>query len=204
MNMPCHLLALPIEIRTEIYRHLFTASVLSTDSGHHCGARLCTCSFPWQITQTCQQLRNEATPYLLSATTLEISNTIGTTALLPPNYLAKIPHMVILNTGVSEKKPLDLQALNSLKVLELRNITVWCKYYDEDDLLSPDGDEAMIQLALFNLYRINPQLIQSCFFAEAFRLFKPLLCCHYVVSSPTDQTIVRHTPSLSPCFPQGL
>lgn len=195
--MPCHLLALPIEVRAEIYRHLFTGSLLSTDIGHHIGhhsgARLCTCSFPWQITKTCQQLKHEATHYLLSATTLEISSTIEETFQLAPIYLAKIPRLVILNTGVYYKKPLDLKALSSLKVLELRNITVWCKYYDEADLLSPNGDERMIQLALFNLYRINTQLMQSCFFAEANRTFKILLCCHYVVSSRTHETIVRYS-----------
>jgi len=188
---PCHLLNLPSEIRIEIYRNLFDAAELSLDGGHpesiHCGSSICSCSFPWRILGTCQQLRNEATPYLLSATTLQICSTAKNIQRLPPTYVEAIPRAVILNVEAVSKKQLQLDHFPSLKTLELRNITVWCKYHEESYLESPAGDECMIGLAMFNLNRISPHLTRLC--TNMQRSFKILLCCQYVASSTTDETL---------------
>lgn len=198
----CHLLNLPLEIRIEIYRNLFDAAQLSIDGGRsnsvRCKSSICSCAFPFHILNTCRQLRGEAMPYLLSATTLQVSSTLEKAARLPSSYISAIPRAVILNAEAFSKNPWRLDDFHSLKTLELRNITIWCKYHDEAYLESAAGDECMIGLALFNLNRINAQLTHLC--ADMQRWFKILICCQYVVSSATDETIVCFQTPFAVCW----
>lgn len=186
------LLDLPAEIRIEIYRHLFDAAQLSlegVDPGtRHCGSPICSCAFPYHILNTCQQLRNEATTYLLAATTLQVSGSLENLNQLPSKYISAITRAVVLNTESFSKAPLQLDSLLTLKTLELRNITVWCKYHDEFYLQTPEGDECMLALALFNLGRISSRF--TTLYADTTRPYNILLCCQFVVSSMTDETIV--------------
>lgn len=199
----CHLLALPAEVRVEIYRHLFNAAQISAEQLYPlCAAELCSCDFPWQLTNTCRRLRHEATPYLLSTTILQICGTIQKVSRLSSSLTSTIQHVVILNTKIFCKQPFSLDIFASLKVLELHNITVWCKYHDETYLQSADADDCMIQLALFNLNRISPQLKRMCSALEM--SFKILLWCQYVVASSTQESIVcmrvRPEVQLLTCF----
>lgn len=195
------LLDLPTEIRIEIYRHLFAAAQLSLEGGHpdswHCGSSICLCAFPYHLVNTCRQLRHEAAPYLLGATTLQVKHSLENVDRLPPRYVSEITRAVMLNVGSFSKSPMQLGSFLALKTVELRNITVWCKYHDEAYLESHEGDDCMIGLALFNLGRISPHFTQLC--ADTTRSFKILLCCQYVVSSMTDETIVRNPSLLSLC-----
>lgn len=189
---PTGLLDLPTEIRIKIYEHLFHGALLSLEGGspesRHCGSPICSCVFPYHILNTCQQLRHEATPYLLAATTLQVGNSVKNMDRIPPRYASAITSAVMLNVGSFSKTPMLFTSFVALKTLELRNITVWCKYHDEAYLESEEGDDCMIALALFNLGRINRYFTELC--ADETRLFKVLLCCQYVVSSLTDETIV--------------
>jgi hypothetical protein len=164
---------------------------LTGSSRSHCHSSICTCAFPYQILNTCQQLRHEATPLLLAATTLNIFDTAQMAATrLPKSYVSAIQRAAIINPETFAKAPLKVDALrlSSLKTLELRNITVWCKYHDATYLESEQADECMIGLALFNLNRISPQLTKLCNDTE--RSFKVILCCQYVASSLRDETVV--------------
>lgn len=196
MNSACPLLALPMEIRIQIYQFLFASALISIDPPHlycpHiplCGFTICSCSFPWQIVNTCRQLRYEALPYLLAATTLEVSTTLDRAIVLPRIYLRGVSRAVVLNAKAFFSRPLQFELFHSLRVLELRNITVWCKYHDKEYLESEAGSESMFGLAMFNLHRTNSDwtLLRN----QPKRPFNIHLCCQYVVSSLTDETIVR-------------
>ncbi|KIV93649.1 hypothetical protein PV10_04845 [Exophiala mesophila] len=107
---------------------------------------------------------------------------------IPRALLSTIPRVVISNAPRSwSKSPLQLDMFDSLKILELRNITIWCQYHDDEYLKSLEGDECMMGLALFNLNRISPQLTQLC--ADGQRKFHILLSCQFVASSMTGETI---------------
>lgn len=187
----CGFLHLPYEIRTEVYSYLFEAAQLSIEAVHatspHCGYTICSCAFPWHISHTCRQLRAEALPYLLAATTLEVSSSLVKATIIPPPYLSAIPRAVVLDAKAFSSQPFKLDSFNSLKTLELRNITIWCKYHDEAYFESKEGDESMFGLAMFNLNRISNLLTALC--DEVERDFKILLCCQYVVNSLTHETI---------------
>jgi hypothetical protein len=189
----CRILALPAEVRIEIYRHLFEAAEISIDGSNakclQCAVSICSCAFPWRVINACQQLRGEALPYLMSATTLQISGTLEGAARLPTKYVSTIPRAVILDPSTFSKSTTHLEQFHNLRILELRNITIWCKYHDEAYLESPAADECMIGLALFNLNRISAQLTRLC--TNKARAFEILLCCQYVASSLSDKTIVR-------------
>lgn len=191
-QIPCPLLAVPGEVRMEVYRHLFEGAQLSVESIHPigppCGFRICSCAFQWHILHTCKKLRDEALPYLLSATSLEVSNTMVKAVKIPASYLSVIPRAVILDAKAFTTMPLHLDLFASLKLLELRNITIWCKYHDEAYLESAEGDESMYGLAMFNLGRISSLLVDLCMSPR--RPFEIKLCCQYVVSSLTHETIV--------------
>jgi hypothetical protein len=186
------LLELPMEIRVEIYQHLFKSARLSIEPVHpsvsHCRYSVCSCRFPWHIINTCHQFRQEALGYLLAATTLQIANVPTKAKLLPPAFLSAIPRAVIMSVESYSKSPLDLRSFGSLRKLELRNIAVWCQYHDEEYLCSEDGDEVMFNLAMFNLKRNSVHLHQLC--NDQDRLFNILLHCRYVVSSVKHKTLV--------------
>ncbi|KAJ9613035.1 hypothetical protein H2200_002976 [Cladophialophora chaetospira] len=105
-----------------------------------------------------------------------------------PALLSAIPRVVVEDTvRYWNQQALDLNPFHGLKTLELRNIIIWCKYHDEAYLQSTEGDDCMLQLALFNLNRIHPDLKRIC--AASDRSFEILLWCQYVVSSSTHETI---------------
>ena len=189
---PCPFLALPGEVRLEIYRHLFEGAQLSVESAHPagqpCGFTICSCAFPWHILHTCKKLRHEALPYLLSATTLEITNTMVNATKIPSSYLSVIPRAVVLDAKAFTNRPFQLDLFNSLRLLELRNITIWCKYHDEAYFGTPEGEECMYGLAMYNLSRLSNLLVELC--TGLGRSFGIRLCCQYVVSSLTHETIV--------------
>ena len=185
-------LDLPGEVRVEIYRHLFCSAELSIEpafpSVSHCGVSICPCRFPYAITNTCQTVRRESLSYLLESTTLQLSSSSHKTDLLPDAYLSGITRAVVLNVGQYLKRPLDFARFPALRTLELRNIAVWCRYHDEDDLCGEDADEIMINLAMFNIRRHSASLASLC--ASAERPFNILLYCRFVVSSARSQTLV--------------
>lgn len=190
-QVSCPLLAVPGEIRLEVYRYLFDGAQLSIESAHPtgspCGFTICSCAFPWHILRTCKKLRSEALPYLLAATTLEVASTMVKAANIPSSYLSAIPRAVVLDAKAFTNTPFQLDVFTSLKLLELRNITIWCKYHDEAYLESEEGDESMYGLAMFNLSRISNLLVELCTGLD--RPFGIRLCCQYVVSSLTHETI---------------
>ena len=124
----------------------------------------------------------------MEATTLQVASAPAKANLLPATYLTLIPRAIILNVESYFKKPLDLAKLSSLRTLELRNIAVWCQYHSEDDLMSDDGAEVMLNLAKFNLKRISVPLHTLC--ASKERKFNVLLHCRYVVTSASQETLV--------------
>lgn len=190
----CRLLQLPMEIRAAIYDQLFRSAHLSIEPGYpsvpHCRYSICSCWFPWQIVNTCQQLRQEALEYLLAATTLQIVSLPTKTQLLPPVLLSGIPRAMILSVEAYSKRPLDLSILPSLRILEIHNIAVWCQYHDEEYFSGEAGDETMFDLAMFNLKRNSVHLHQLCIKED--RHHKILLYCRYVVSSVKQETLVSH------------
>ena len=196
----CPLLAVPIEVRLGVYQYLFDGALLCTNSGRSsgssCGHTVCSCAFPWQILGTCKQLRSEGLPYLLAATTLEFSSTMVNMAKIPSSYLSIIPKAIVLDAKAFSKLPLQLELLKELKVLELRNITIWCKYHDETYLDSEDGNESMYELAMFNLGRTSTSLVELCM--RPGRTFSMRLCCQYVVSSLQNATIVSYLTLVKP------
>jgi hypothetical protein len=130
-STPFGFLDLPTEIRIEVYQHLFEAARLSIEAAHvtsqHCGFNICSCAFPWHIINTCRRLRQEALPYLLAATTLTVSSTLTRANLIPAAYLSAIPRAVVLDAKAFSAEPFQLERFVSLRTLELRNITIWCK-----------------------------------------------------------------------------
>jgi hypothetical protein len=186
-------LDLPTEVRLEIYRHLFDSSKLSCQTPHAtypaCGYKICTCLFPHEITKASRQLRSETLRMLLSATTLQVAGSFASMLTMPDSYLEFVNAAVVLDAKLFSLRPFQLEHLSSLKVLELRNITVWCKFYDEVFLESPAADDAMYGMALFNLQRTGRSLLQLC---EGVRPFAVRLCCQFVVNSLSDETIVSH------------
>jgi hypothetical protein len=190
-QVSCPLLALPGEVRLEVYRYLFEGAQLAVESTHPagspCGFTICSCFFPWHILQTCKKLRSEALPYLLASTSLEVSSTMVKATKIPSAYLSIIPKAVVLDAKAFSNMPLQLHLFSSLRSLELRNITIWCKYHDEAYLQSEEGDESMFGLAMFNLSRISNSLAELCLVTRQFSI---RLHCQFVVSSFTQQTIV--------------
>ncbi len=188
----CHLLELPLEIRVEIYQHLFKSARLSIEPVYpaipHCRFSICSCWFPWHIVNTCHLLRQEALQYLLAATTLQIASLPNKAALLPAMFTSAIPRAVVMNVESYSKSPLDLGSFRLLRTLELHNIAVWCQYHDEEYLCGDGGDEVMYDLAMFNLKRNSLHLHQLCSTRD--RAFNILLYCRYVVSSVKHETLV--------------
>lgn len=186
-------LDLPTEIRLEVYHYLFDSSKLSCQTPHAtypaCGYKVCTCLFPHQITKTSRQLRRETLPMLLGATTLQVAGSFGNMLTMPPTHLEGVTSAVVLDAKLFSLRPFQLEYLPNLRSLELRNITVWCKFYDEVFLESPSADEVMYNMALFNLQRTGRSLKELC---EGVRTFAVRLCCQFVVNSLSDETIVSN------------
>jgi len=190
-KVPFGFLDLPTEIRYEVYSQLFADAKLAYDAPHatlpSCGDSVCSCLFPRQIVDTCRQLRQESLPILMAATTVEVAGSFDKVVTMPPCYLGAINRAVVLDAKLFSQRPFQLERLPALRVLELRNITIWCKFYDEVFLESPQADEAMIGMAYFNLNRIGKSLVALCHVERAFKL---LLCCQFVVNSLSDETVV--------------
>lgn len=184
-------LDLPTEIRLEIYQYLFDSSKLSCQTPHvtypACGFKVCTCLFPDQITKASRQLRDETLPILLGATTLQVAGSFDNMLTMPPSHLESVTSAVVLDAKLFSLRPFQLEFLPNLKLLELRNITVWCKFYDEIFLESSMADAVMYDMALFNLQRTGKSLRELC---EGARPFTVHLCCQFVVNSLSDETIV--------------
>lgn len=184
-------LDLPVEIRLEVYLHLFEAAKLACDTPHaswpSCGFSICSCLFPRQITSTCRQLREESLPILMAVTTVEVAGSFDKVVAMPKIYLGAINRAVVLDAKLFSLRPFQLERLPALRILELRNITIWCKFYDEVFLESPQADDAMISMAYFNLARIGKSLQELCISSRPFRLH---ICCQFVVNSLSDETVV--------------
>jgi hypothetical protein len=176
---------LPAEVRVQIYQHLFDGAELSVEPAFpavsHCNRSFCVCRFPHALLSTCRLLRLEATSYLLKSTTLHLSSTSHKVRLLPPSFIAGISRAVIMNIGHYLREPLDFTKFQALRVLELRNIAVWCRYHEDDDFEGEAGHELMMNLATFNIKRNSASLAALCACVE--RPFKIILCCRFVISS---------------------
>lgn len=187
-------LDLPLEVRLEVYSHLFEAAKLSCDTPHTtwptCGYSICSCLFPRHIVSTCRQLREETLPFLMASTVVEVAGSFEKITRMPDHYLEAVNRAVVLDAKLFSTRPFQLEKLPALKILELRNITVWCKFYDEYFLNSPQADAAMYDMALFNLKRTGFSLIELCMTPRTFKIH---LCCQFVINSLSDETIVSTT-----------
>ena len=83
---------------------------------------------------------------------------------MPQNYLESINKAVVLDAKLFSRQPFELGRMPALQVLEIRNIDVWCKFYDEVYLESEAADEAMHDMALFNVKRLGATLLELCRF----------------------------------------
>ena len=215
------LLDLPFEIRVSIYQELFRAPLLALDLPYHktsagCRSPICTCDYPWQITTCCRQTRTESLPLLHSTATLTLQTSFDRARLIPRAHLSAIPRVVVLDAKafsdlttpsslICSPPPIDFsrllpRSLSSLRLLELRNLTIWCQWNHETYLESEEANDSMFNLAMFNLQRNSPRLMSLCKIPYAdncenegsgFRNFRILLCCQYVGSSLRHETVVR-------------
>ena len=177
---------LPYEIRSLIWSYLFNRSKISFDEEPRLLKRANICNFPDAVTRTSRRLRAETLPLLLSATTLEVATSFDQTKVLPDYYLAAFSQAIVLNAKRFRQSQF-LETLPNLRVLELRAIEVWCKFYDEVFLESPQADESMVRLACFNVQRMRKDLGEIIL---NHRRFAVRLCCQFVVNSLDDETIV--------------
>jgi hypothetical protein len=191
-------LDLPAELRIQIYQHLFEAAqiivncsrasmpplVVPSLKGATCGG-----GFQRHLLSTCRTIRNEATAYLLAATTLQISHPLDEAVPIPPYYLANIPRLIVADPKAFSREPFRADRLQGLQVMELHNIIIWCKFHSESFFLESEvGSPTMFGLALYNLNRISPAL--TSLIGRKGRSFKIRLVCQFVVSSATHDTIV--------------
>jgi hypothetical protein len=85
-------------------------------------------------------------------------------------------------------------ATPGLQVLELRNITVWCKYHAESFFLDDElSSSIMHDLALYSINRISPSLTKLV--EDKQRAYRVRLFCQFVVSSASYDTIVVSYPN---------
>lgn len=128
-------LDLPVEVRLTIYGYLFDTSKLSCGIPHTswpaCNFSICSCLFPYHIVRTCRQLRDEAFSMLMAATTVEVAGGFDKIFNMPKPYTVAVTRAVVLDAKQFAMRPFQFQRLPNLKVLEIRNLTVWCKFYDE-------------------------------------------------------------------------
>ncbi|KAK5085293.1 hypothetical protein LTR05_004574 [Lithohypha guttulata] len=105
---------------------------------------------------------------------------------MPEFYVGSISKAIVLDAKQFSLRPFQLEKLPALRILELRNITVWCMFYDEVFLQSPQADEAMYDMTMFNVKRMSATLHELC---RSSRSFKIHLCAQFVMSSLSDETI---------------
>ena len=199
-------LDLPAEIRIEIYQHLFEAAQITVPALHLLTTSLvplvvCSGGFQKRFLETCWTIRNEALQYLLAATNLHISQPMDQAIPIPPYYLENIPRLVVSDAKSFSSQEFKSDRLPGLQVLELRNITIWCKYHSESFFLEDEhGSPTMFGLAQYNLNRISPSLTRLV--RQKSRAFKIRLFCQFVVSSASHDTIVRlsYSPTNVPPF----
>ena len=214
------LLELPFEVRISIYQELFKAPLLGLDLPYHkssssCRSPICTCDYPWQITTCCRQTRTESLHLLHTTATLTLQTSFDRARLIPRVHLSAIPHVIVLDAKafsdlttpsslICSPPPIDFtrllsRSLLSLRLLELRNLTIWCQWNNETYLESEEANDSMFNLAMFNLQRNSPRLLSLCKIPYAekcekegsgFRDFRILLCCQYVGSSLRHETVV--------------
>jgi hypothetical protein len=190
---PLGFLDLPTEIRIEIYRHLFTAAEIIVPATPPLPPVVCSGGFQRHVLNTCWTIRNEALSYLMAATTLQICQPLDETVPIPPCYLENIPRLVVSDAKAFSRRPFKPERLPALQVLELRNITIWCKYHPESFFLEGElGSSTMYGLALYNINRISPVLTKMIHEKE--RTYRIRLLCQFVVSSASHDTIVRFSP----------
>lgn len=188
-------LDLPAEIRIEIYRYLFEAAQIVVPASQLVTSiaplGVCSGGFQRRLLDTCWTIRNEALSYLLAATTLHISQPLDQAVPIPPHYLENIPRLVVSDAKAFSSQEFKGDRLPALQVLELHNITIWCKYHSESFFLEDEfGSPTMFGLAQYNLNRISPSLTRLIGGKQ--RTFKVRLFCQFVVSSASHETIVCH------------
>jgi hypothetical protein len=191
---PLGFLDLPAEIRIEIYQHLFRAAQIIVPATQLLAPQIqslvCSSGFQRHVLNTCWTIRNEALSYLMAATTLQICQPLDEAVPIPPYYLDNIPRLVVSDAKAFSRQPFKPDRLPGLQVLELRNITIWCKYHSESFFLEGElGSSTMYDLALYNINRISPTLTKMIH--EKQRAYKVRLFCQFVVSSASHDTIVR-------------
>ena len=191
---PLGFLDLPAEIRIEIYQHLFRAAQIMVPASQllapTTSSIICSGGFQRHVLNTCWTIRNEALSYLMAETTLQICQPLDEAVPIPPYYLENIPRLVVSDAKAFSRQPFKADRLPGLQVLELRNITIWCKYHSESFFLEGElGSSTMYDLALYNINRISPELTKMIRGKQ--RTHKIRLFCQFVVSSASHDTIVR-------------
>ena len=68
---------------------------------------------------------------MMAATTVEVAGSLDKILDMPASYVNAVTKAIILDAKQFSMRPFQLERLPSLRVLEIRNITVWCKFYDE-------------------------------------------------------------------------
>lgn len=68
---------------------------------------------------------------LMAATTVEVAGGFDKILDMPTPYPSAVTRAVVLDAKQFSMRPFQLEKLPKLKTLEIRNITVWCKFYDE-------------------------------------------------------------------------
>jgi hypothetical protein len=188
-------LDLPAEIRIEIYQHLFQSAQIIVPATSLVALplppRVCSGGFQRHVLNTCWTIRNEALSYLMAATTLHICQPLDEATPIPPYYLQYIPRLLVSDAKAFSRQPFNADRLPGLQVLELRNITIWCKYHAESFFLDDElGSSTMYDLALYNINRISPSLTKLV--EDKQRAYRVRLFCQFVVSSASYDTIVSY------------
>jgi hypothetical protein len=125
----------------------------------------------------------------MAATTLHICQPLDEATPIPPRYLQNIPRLLVSDAKAFSRQPFNADRLPGLQVLELRNITIWCKYHAESFFLEDElGSSTMYDLALYNINRISPSLTKLV--EDKQRAYRVRLFCQFVVSSASHDTIV--------------
>jgi hypothetical protein len=127
----------------------------------------------------------------MAATTLRICQPLDEATPIPQYYLQNIPRLLVSDAKAFSRQPFNADRLPGLQVLELRNITIWCKYHAESFFLDDElGSSTMYDLALYNINRISPSLTKLI--EDKQRAYRVRLCCQFVVSSISHDTIVSY------------
>lgn len=110
---------------------------------------------------------------------------------IPLYYLQNIPRLLVSDVKAFSRQPFNAGRLPGLQVLELRNITIWCKYHAESFFLDDElGSSTKYNLALYNINRISPSLTKLV--EDKQRAYRVRLFCLFVVSSASHDTIVSY------------